>query len=193
MYYRTLFFLCLLFKICLCSKQDHCVQLEEECEHLRPLDPKQPSIFVIHASGRLGNHLMAFAIVLALAKAIHIKPFVQGETADYLKRYFVAENIPVFENTYCNNDHVQFEIFNGDIDELVKQKELHTGKVLALWPWGYKEDSPVCCPADDLMDFVHETGMEEILQALQLQDKFKKHALKIQTEVAKELNSTSQG
>ena len=71
---------------------------------------------------------MAFAIVLALGKALQIQPFVQGETAEYLRKYFVAENIPVFEDTYCNTDadDIKFEIFTGDIDELVhQQKQLH--------------------------------------------------------------------
>ena len=35
---------------------------ENFCEPPRPLEPHEPSIFIIHAAGRLGNHLMAFAI-----------------------------------------------------------------------------------------------------------------------------------
>ena len=35
---------------------------EKFCEPPRPLEPHEPSIFIIHAAGRLGNHLMAFAI-----------------------------------------------------------------------------------------------------------------------------------
>ena len=29
-------------------------------------------------------------------------------------------------------------IFNEDLDYLVEHSELHNGKILQLWPWGYK-------------------------------------------------------
>ena len=55
----------------LCDK-DYSIK-KKNCENLSSLDPNQPSVFILHASGRLGNHLMAFAIVLALAKSLKIR------------------------------------------------------------------------------------------------------------------------
>jgi len=66
------------------------------------------------------------------------RPFVEGETAAYLRRYFLAENIPVFEDQFCNHQEVTPEIFNGDLDLLIERTELHKGHLLSLWPWGYK-------------------------------------------------------
>ena len=66
------------------------------------------------------------------------RPFVLGETARYLKQYFKAEYIPSVEGTFCNPAAIPIEPFNEEIDYLVKHTELHKGKILELWPWGYK-------------------------------------------------------
>ena len=47
----------------------------QSCEKFTILDRNDPSIFILHAEGRLGNHLMAFAIVMALAKSLNIRYF----------------------------------------------------------------------------------------------------------------------
>ena len=110
----------------------------KKCQILNSISNNEPSIFVIHADGRLGNHLMAFGIVLALGKHLNIRPYVEGETARYLKKYFLAENIPVFEDTFCNHEDLKPTWFDGDLDYLVETKEFHTGKLILLWPFGYK-------------------------------------------------------
>ena len=66
------------------------------------------------------------------------RPFVEGDTATYLRKYFNAENIPVFEETFCSSEDLQPEIFNGDLDVLLDYKEIHKGHLISLWPWGYK-------------------------------------------------------
>ena len=163
---------------------------ETKCELFKPLQPEEPSIFVINAAGRLGNHLMAFAIVMTLAKTLKIRPFVQKETAEYLSKYFIAENIPIYEDAFCNAEEVKSQLFNGDLNELVENTGLHKGKVLVLWPWGYQENSPVCCPADELMRYVHDHNMLEVRQSLQFQSKFQTHAKYVQENVAGQLNAT---
>ena len=50
----------------------------------------------------------------------------------------MAENIPVFEDVFCNHHDVTPEVFNGDLDELIERTELHKGRLISLWPWGYK-------------------------------------------------------
>ena len=121
------------------------------CEAPRPLEPHEPSIFIIHAAGRLGNHLMAFAIVMTLAKTLKIRPFVQGETARYLEQYFLSENIPVVEETFCNPDAIPGELFVEDLDYLVEHTELHRGRILHLWPWGYKVSQEIDLSQFDLL------------------------------------------
>ena len=179
----------LLLAISILAKED-CDQKVAKCKPFQRLGPDEPSIFVAHAAGRLGNHLMAFAIVLALAKDLNIKPLVQGETAEYLKKYFVAENIPVFEETFCNHDDINLEYFYGDLDVLLQNSNLHRGKIIGLWPLGYKENSPVCCPADELMTYIGKTNINELKHTLQFKPMFNRHAEKIKSEVATELNST---
>lgn len=110
---------------------------KKQCENL-VVKENDPSVFVIYAAGRLGNHLMAFSAVLALGKMLNIRPFVQGDTAEYLKQYFVAENIPVFEDTFCNPDDIKKVLFDHDVDYLIERKDLHKGHIIGLWPWGYK-------------------------------------------------------
>ena len=137
MWLNILLIVCFLQQI-VHSAIDCNIEKPKKCENLISINSDEPSIFIAHAQGRLGNHLMAFAIILALAKTLNIKPYVQGETAEYLKKYFVSENIPVFEETFCNHEELKPVLFNGDLDYLVKEKKLHTGKLLILWPWGYK-------------------------------------------------------
>ena len=124
---------------CLSSENVNCdIGKSKSCEAPRPLEPHEPSIFIIKAAGRLGNHLMAFAIVMTLAKTLKIRPFVEGETARYLRQYFLSENIPVVEETFCNPDAIPGELFDEDLNYLVEHTELHRGRILYLWPWGYK-------------------------------------------------------
>ena len=68
----------------------------------------------------------------------YYRPFVEGDTASFLRKYFKAENIPVFEETFCISEDLQPEIFNGDLDVLLDYKEIHKGRLISLWPWGYK-------------------------------------------------------
>ena len=54
------------FGFIFCNENDLCnkdYSVKQKCENLSSLDPNLPSIFILHAKGRLGNHLMAFAIV----------------------------------------------------------------------------------------------------------------------------------
>ena len=127
---------------------------------------------------------------MTLAKTLKIRPFVQKETAEYLSKYFIAENIPIYEDAFCNAEEVKSQLFNGDLNELVENTGLHKGKVLVLWPWGYQENSPVCCPADELMRYVHDHNMLEVRQSLQFQSKFQTHAKYVQENVAGQLNAT---
>ena len=55
---------------------------ESKCVNWDPrrFTPDSPSLIVIESKGRLGNHLIAFTLVLALAKEKDVTPFVTEET-----------------------------------------------------------------------------------------------------------------
>ena len=73
-----------------------------------------------------------------MAKTLNIQPFISGETATYLRQYFQPGKIQVLEDHFCNHNALPSIIFNEDLDYLVEHSELHKGKILQLWPWGYK-------------------------------------------------------
>ena len=73
-----------------------------------------------------------------MAKTLNIQPFISGETATYLRQYFQPGQIQVLEDHFCNHNALPSIIFNEDLDYLVEHTELHKGKILQLWPWGYK-------------------------------------------------------
>ena len=73
-----------------------------------------------------------------MAKTLNIQPFISGETATYLRQYFQPGQIQVLEDHFCNHNALPSMIFNEDLDYLVEHSELHNGKILQLWPWGYK-------------------------------------------------------
>ncbi len=98
---------------------------------------QSPSIFVLEARGRLGNHLMAFVSIMALQKVLKIQPFVTEDTAKYLEQYFVVDDIPVIHREFCNLEQMHFDLFYDSIDDLVEAKHLHKGHVINLWPQGY--------------------------------------------------------
>ena len=77
MWLLLLFLYCNCFYTVFSSKESELVCNEDNslqsCEKFTILDRNEPSIFILHAEGRLGNHLMAFAIVMALAKSLNIR------------------------------------------------------------------------------------------------------------------------
>ena len=53
-----------------------------------------------------------------------------------------------------------------------------------------QENSPVCCPADELMTFVSKTNIQEIKDTLQFKSKFSEHSANVKNKVANQLNSS---
>ena len=73
MWLLLLFLYCNCFYTVFSSKESGLCNEDNNCEKFTILDRNEPSIFILHAEGRLGNHLMAFAIVMALAKSLNIR------------------------------------------------------------------------------------------------------------------------
>jgi hypothetical protein len=73
MWLLLLFLYCNCFYTVFSSKESGLCNEDKICEKFTILDRNEPSIFILHAEGRLGNHLMAFAIVMALAKSLNIR------------------------------------------------------------------------------------------------------------------------
>ena len=82
---------------------------------------------------------MAYTIAMALRKVIGVDTLVMAETKKYLSEYFdVGEEVPALEEAFCDWQEAPFENFEGGIDELQANKALRTGRLLNLWPRGYK-------------------------------------------------------
>ena len=56
--------------------QESLLPLPKKCFEVETFGPDSPSLFVVNAQGRLGNHLMAYAIVHALAFKLDIVPLI---------------------------------------------------------------------------------------------------------------------
>ena len=122
-----------------CDK-DSCHGSKNKCEVLR-VKSGDPSIWLIHAKGRLGNHLMSYALVMALQKATEaqgVRVFVTQETRDFLSKFFEEITVPVLERDVCNHQDLPFRYYLEGIDELAADQKLWRGQVLDLWPLGYK-------------------------------------------------------
>lgn len=129
-----------------CEK-DACSESTAKCRTLH-VKPGDPSIWLIHAKGRLGNHLMSYALVMALQKATEsqgVRVFVTQETRDFLTKYFEDLSVPVLERDVCNHQDLQFKYYVEGIDELVDDQRLRSGHLLDLWPLGYKVWNLIMC------------------------------------------------
>ena len=112
-----------------CTIQDqNKVQTCIELNH-KTLQPQDPSWFIIVPKGRLGNHIVGYSVIQALAATLQIRPLITEETEMYLKKTFdVKHNISIFEHTFCNVDEIELskmQYFEGSIDEVVQEKRYH--------------------------------------------------------------------
>ena len=53
----------------------------------------------------------------------------------------------------------------------------------------FQHDSPVCCPADELMRYVSKNYLEGVRSALQFQEKFIEHVTKVKYNISQKLNT----
>ena len=86
---------------------------------------------------------MAYTIAKALKKVMGVETLVMAQTKQYLSQYFeVGEELPALEEAFCDWPEAPFEGFEGGVDELLADVTLRTGKLLNLWPRGYKVNIP---------------------------------------------------
>ena len=86
---------------------------------------------------------MAYTIAMALRKALGVETLVMAETREYLSEYFeVGEEVPALEEAFCDWGETPFEGFEGGIEEVLANETLRRGKLLNLWPRGYKVGDP---------------------------------------------------
>ena len=82
---------------------------------------------------------MAYTIAMALRKALGVETLVMSESREYLTEYFdLGEEVRTLEAAFCDWRETPFEGFEGGIDELLENESIRTGKLLSLWPRGYK-------------------------------------------------------
>ena len=122
----------LLVQACLTGGLDSsCSSNTKDCIDVFDLGPDRPSIVVIDARGRLGNHLMAYALVKALALDHGVVPLVTRETRDYLRDIFEYKDnneVSVLENSFCNSRNTsisaEYNIQQSAVMKLSKPKSL---------------------------------------------------------------------
>ncbi|XP_040567944.1 galactoside alpha-(1,2)-fucosyltransferase 2 [Lepeophtheirus salmonis] len=155
---------CTMTKI-LCDHNGKCV----EFEHQKWISAMPTSIVVIQPNGRMGNHLISFALIQALRHKFDA--YIMNETFHFISETFEINNqvieIPILEKIFCSPEKMKFEHFDGSIQELLKDDKLHRGKILNLWPNGYKPDAKICCPTNELMEFILKDKNPPILSTLQ--------------------------
>lgn len=111
-----------------CGKEN---EVASKCIELTKGDigPQDPSWFIIVPRGRLGNHIVGYSVIQALAATLGVRPLIAQETDDYLRKYFdINHTISIYEDTFCNREVIerfQMTYFEGSIDELVKNKKYH--------------------------------------------------------------------
>ena len=82
---------------------------------------------------------MAYTIAMALRKVLGVETLVMTESREYLSEYFdLGEEVQTLETAFCDWREKPFEAFEDGIDELLENDSLRTGKLLNLWPRGYK-------------------------------------------------------
>ena len=82
---------------------------------------------------------MAYTIAMALRKALGVETLVMAESREYLSENFdIGEVVQTLEAAFCDWQEMSFDGFEGGIDELLDNESLRTGKLLSLWPRGYK-------------------------------------------------------
>ena len=102
--------------------------------------------------------------------------------------------------------HAQFVVFKLFCKVIFARfcHKVECHKVIFAYYWWYflqslirnfltvQENSPVCCPADELMTFVSKTNIQEIKDTLQFKSKFSEHAANVKNKIANQLNSSIQ-
>lgn len=127
---------------CLSDNNEYCDKdkCDSDCITINDatFGPQNASIIVIEAKGRLGNHLIAFTLVKALAKKLGYMPMVMQNTHDFLAQYFTNISVPILQKSICNWEQITFNRYIDGIDEFIARKDILKGHLLELWPNGYK-------------------------------------------------------
>ena len=106
-------------------------------------------------NSRFGNQLFAYAMLLELQKVTPIQVYLHPTSYQVLKDFFTEDSltqVPVFNDTFCNAQDFKFTHFNGHFTELVRNQDLHTGKILQIYQYGifHMEDHE----GHELMDLI---------------------------------------
>lgn len=111
----------------------------EDCHNfdLSKFGLSDPSIFRFRAAGRLGNHLIVYALLMYAKVALGAEAYIEADTKEFLLKVFTEESVrlPVFSETFCNwRDGMLWEVYEGPMgDLLVKEDEFKVGRMILLY------------------------------------------------------------
>ena len=164
------------------TAQDHCKNLDVEKHH-----PDDPSI-VLNGwdRSRFGNQLFTFAMLLELQRTTKMQVYLHSTSYQILKDFFTEDSlkvIPLFNDTFCNAKDLEmythFTHFNGHFTELVRNPDLHTGKILQIYQKGLHMEEH---EGHELKDLIANCG-----QYVKNHMHFKPHIVKKVKETLEEL------
>ena len=61
------------------------------------------------------------------------------------------------------------------------------GRILNVWPWGYKQHETICCPTMELQEYVQDNYLEETRASLPLYKRFQIRADAKKLEIASQM------
>ena len=78
------------------------------CVDFVPVKPDERSIVFSEASGRLGNNLLVYAMLLQVGITLGLDAYINDECLQHLQRFFKPESIKLksLQQTYCNYNKV---------------------------------------------------------------------------------------
>ena len=97
-------------------------------------------------------------MLLELQRTTKMQVFLHPTTYQILKDFFTEDSlkkIPIFNETFCNAKDFKFTNFNGHLSELIRNPDLHTGKILQIYQKGlHMEDHE----GHELIDLIANCG-----------------------------------
>lgn len=113
-----------------------CVLDRPGCVPFKVPKPDDRSIFFSFASGRFGNQLTVYALMLQLQVSLDVDTYVPEECLFYLRKFFTKESIRLrsLEETFCDPESIEWDAYSEHVRPLLLDKSFRNGHMLHLWP-----------------------------------------------------------
>lgn len=113
------------------------IYVESTCRKFQHPLPDEKSIMFANATGRLGNQLTLYSLMLQLAISLDVDTYVTDNCITNLSKFFTQESLALksFEATFCERPQdIDWENYNQFIRPLLIDKSYRFGRALHLFP-----------------------------------------------------------